>query len=440
MRRFFAVLGLASATSLLAGCPVYSAESCVDSSDCANGFVCDGARNECVSIDTDGPRCSVSSDCGANHYCGGDGRCAPIDDCRYSGCPGGYVCEASSGAAPRCVIGSKGKGGSSAAGAGGSSVGGSAGRGGSGDAGAGGGVAGAGGGLAGAGGEPTTGGAAGDGAGGQSVAGAGGKETGGSGGAGAGAAGAEQSGGGGQAQAGASQGGGGQAGTSQGGAAGSGIGGAAQGGTSQGGASQGGASQGGASQGGAGGGVAGAGQAGSGDAGAGGADAGGANAGGGGPVAGAGGGGGAPTASCDDGGLATASGSLQLVSQATSTACTGGLSSKPLEGKLAIAGGKGAPGDTWTFEAVGVLASQPEIRCNEDGVVCSFSFQRTEGTSTTRYTSTAAPFTVKVTIWNDGSFIGTAEQVKTIRRVTVPGQTDQQVVEGVTLVMVATAG
>ena len=51
----------------------------------------------------------------------------------------------------------------------------------------------------------------------------------------------------------------------------------------------------------------------------------------------------------------------------------------------------------------------------------------------------SSAFTVKVTIWNDGSFIGTAEQVKTIRRVTVPGQIDQQVVEGVTLVMVATS-
>lgn len=435
MRRFFAALGLAAATSLLAGCPVYSAESCVDSGDCANGFVCDGSRNECVAVD-DGPRCSVSSDCGSNHYCQGDGRCAPIDDCRYSGCPGGYVCEASSSAAPRCVIGSSGKGGSNAAGAGGSSLGGSGGK--------------APGGSAGAGGDIISGGAAGDGAGGQITGGSGGKAPGGAGGAAAGMAGSDAGGAGGQAQAGSGQGGSAQAGSSQGGSAQGGGSQAGAAGSNQGGSSPGGSSQGGSSAAGAAGSTGGSGQAGSGDAGSGGSDSAGAggssagsggnSAGTGGSSAGTGGSAGAPAASCDDGGLATASGSLQLVSQATSSACTGGLSSKPLEGKLAIAGGKGAPGDTWTFEALGVVASQPEIHCNEGGVVCSFSFQRTEGTSTTRYTSTAAPFTVKVTIWNDGSFIGTAEQVKTIRRVTVPGQTDQQVVEGVTLVMVATAG
>jgi hypothetical protein len=417
MRRFFAVLGLAAASSLLAGCPVYSADPCVDSSDCASGYVCNVGAGECVFAPSGGNRCNVSSDCGANSFCASDGYCSPIDDCRYTGCPGGFVCDATGNAAPHCVSGTTGKGGtggSNSAGAGGSDLagaGGDAGSAGAGDAGS----AGAGdAGEAGAGGE-ATGGADAGGAGEAGEAGQAGQ---------AGQSGeAGTAGEGGSAPIAGSSGAGGDGGS----APVAGAGGAAGDGGSPAAGAAGEASAGSGGAGAPSGGAAGSASGEGGTAGIGG-------------TAGAGGSAGSSSsAACDDGGLAPATGSLQLVAQSTSTACAGGLSSKPTEGKLAISGGKGAPADTWTFEALGLLSSQNEIHCNEEGVVCSFSFQRTEGTSTTRYTSTAAPFTVKVTIWNDGSFIGTAEQVKTLRRVTVPGQTDQQVIEGVTLVLVATA-
>lgn len=129
---------------------------------------------------------------------------------------------------------------------------------------------------------------------------------------------------------------------------------------------------------------------------------------------------------------------MQLVDGSTWSACAGGLSSDPAETKLSIVGGKGAPNETWTLTIVGQNASTAVVTCNDGGIVCAFSSGRVQGTSTTKYASTAKPFDVKVSVWTDTSFIGTAENVQMARTISVPGQVDQQVVDGVTVVLVAT--
>ncbi len=129
---------------------------------------------------------------------------------------------------------------------------------------------------------------------------------------------------------------------------------------------------------------------------------------------------------------------MQLVDGSTWSACTGGLSSDPSASKLSLVGGEGAPDETWSLTIVGQTASTAIVTCNANGVVCAFSSGRASGTSTTKYASTAKAFDVKVSVWTSGSFIGTAESVQMARTITVPGQVDQQIVDGVTVVLVAT--
>ncbi len=129
---------------------------------------------------------------------------------------------------------------------------------------------------------------------------------------------------------------------------------------------------------------------------------------------------------------------MQLVDGSTWSSCAGGLSSDPAATKLSIVGGAGAPDETWTLTVVGQSASSAVVSCNANGVVCAFSSGRTQGTSTTKYASTAKPFDVKVSVWTATSFIGTAESVQMARTISVPGQVDQKIVDGVTVVLVAT--
>lgn len=130
---------------------------------------------------------------------------------------------------------------------------------------------------------------------------------------------------------------------------------------------------------------------------------------------------------------------MQLVDSSTWQSCVGGMSSKPGETKLSLAGGTGAPTESWTLSVVGQNASSAVITCNANGIVCAFASDRVQGTSTTKYATTNKAFDIKVSTWTQGSFIGTAESVQALRTVAVPGQVDQQVVDGVTIVFVATA-
>jgi hypothetical protein len=119
--------------------------------------------------------------------------------------------------------------------------------------------------------------------------------------------------------------------------------------------------------------------------------------------------------------------------------CVGGISSKPAEEKLALAGGKGSPDETWSFSVVGQMTSEAVVNCNDGTVICSFHSTRVEGTSNTKYDSTNKPFALKVTTWTPGAFIGTAEAVQAVKTVTIPGDVNQQVVDGITLVFVSTS-
>ena len=130
---------------------------------------------------------------------------------------------------------------------------------------------------------------------------------------------------------------------------------------------------------------------------------------------------------------------MQLVDGSTWEACVGGISSNPAAGKLALAGGKGAPGESWKLNVLGQSTSDPVIHCNTAGVVCEFNGSRTQGASMTTYASTNKAFDVAVSTWTSGSFIGTAQNVEMVRTITVPGAVDQQVVAGITVVFVATA-
>jgi hypothetical protein len=117
----------------------------------------------------------------------------------------------------------------------------------------------------------------------------------------------------------------------------------------------------------------------------------------------------------------------------------GGISSFPAAGKLALAGGKGAPGESWKLAVIGQSSSDPVIHCNTGAVVCTFDGSRTQGSSTTSYAATNKPFDIAISTWTNGSFIGTAQNLQAIRTITVPGQVDQQVIDAVTIVFVATA-
>lgn len=95
-----------TATWIVTGCDDgHSERGCIADVECAPGYVCDLAGNECRRPTE---ACAEPSDCGTNETCGSDRVCR-TGDCSFHGCVVGFSCEIVD-ARYACVRSSKAKG------------------------------------------------------------------------------------------------------------------------------------------------------------------------------------------------------------------------------------------------------------------------------------------------------------------------------------------
>jgi hypothetical protein len=145
--------------------------------------------------------------------------------------------------------------------------------------------------------------------------------------------------------------------------------------------------------------------------------------------AGTGGGGSAPT--CGGDGLSSATGIFQLVDGSTTLACIGGLDTV-LGESFDVAGVSDSI--DWRFSLFHATSSTGTINCNENGVICTFQFQQTAGQTTTTYAATGT-FTIQVGGWDATSFVGTVSGLSALKTTSVPGGSQNVVVDNLLLVI-----
>ncbi|HEX3343642.1 MAG TPA: hypothetical protein VHS09_03675 [Polyangiaceae bacterium] len=122
MKRLLLGVAMLGVAALLWGCPIYGNENRV----CQGGgcYSCPDPTYSGACINW---TCSQDSDCGDGYYCDqGSGTCYPgstytpdagpdsADDCSVTGCPSGYVCKLSNGAAQCVATGGSGDAGTGA--------------------------------------------------------------------------------------------------------------------------------------------------------------------------------------------------------------------------------------------------------------------------------------------------------------------------------------
>jgi hypothetical protein len=130
-----------------------------------------------------------------------------------------------------------------------------------------------------------------------------------------------------------------------------------------------------------------------------------------------------------------ATGSAQVVAGATSSLCIGGLSSTPDTSTLSLSGGDPSKNELLDITITGQNASTSTLVCNEEGVTCTATVRRQEGSVTVRYDATNQPFTIKITTWTEASFLGILENIQAIRTELPEG--NSQLTSGVNLVLFA---